>query len=181
MNLILIIFKRYRGSVKSSNFVPEGIMEVLIKISENLGNNQKMCDFIFSPKNNIINDCIKFFVRNNKCYVLVMQFLLNIFEYKNYNEIENIKANDIIKCFSDALDSKQNEVTNKSIYCLGKLIEIHDKKKYNIDLILKYEENHVVEKLNLLSLNSNNISISEEENPEILVANIEAIIKEKEK
>ena len=48
--------------------------------------------------------------------MLVMQFLLNIFEYKNYNEIENIKAIDIIKCFTHALDSKQNEVTNKSIF-----------------------------------------------------------------
>ena len=65
MNLILIIFKRYRGSVKSSNFIPEGIMEVLLKMSENLDNNQKKYDFIFSPKNNIINDCIKFYIRNN--------------------------------------------------------------------------------------------------------------------
>ncbi len=179
-NLILIIFKRYRSSVKYSELVPEGIMEVLVKISENLENNQKMCDFIFCPKNSIINDCIKFYVRNNQCYMLVMQMLLNIFEFKNYNEIEGVNINDIIKCFADALDSKQNEVSNKSVYCLKKLLDINRQKKYNIDLIFKYEENHVVEKLNLLSLNKNNNYVSEEENPENLINTIESKIKEQD-
>ena len=89
--------------------------------------------------------------------------------------------NNVIKCFVNGLDSKEKEVCTKSVYCLGKLIEIQNKKHYNFDLILKYEENHVTEKLNLLSLNQNFQSICEEENAEELLKYIESKIKESEK
>lgn len=181
INLFLLLFKNHRGTVRYAELVPLGIMEFLLKLSENIDNNKKISDIIFSTQNNIINDCIKFYIRNNQCYVLVMQFLLNIFEYKDFNDIENVNFNNVIKCFVDGLDSKEKEVYNKSVYCLGKLIEIQNKKHYNFDLLLKYEENHVIEKLNLLSLNKNNQSISEEENAEILLKYIESKIKESEK
>ena len=154
MNLILIFFKNYRSSVKYCELVPESIMKCIVKLSEILNNNKKAYDFIFSQ--NIINDCIKFYVRNNQSYVLVLEFLVNVFEFKNFNDIENINFSNVIKCFTDGLDSKDKEVVNKSIMSLGKLIEINHVKKYNIDLILKYEENHVPEKLNSLILNEEN-------------------------
>jgi hypothetical protein len=180
-NLILLNFKKYRSSVQFTEEVPNGIMTVLLKISENLEGNQKMADFIFCSKNNIINDCIKFYVRNNKCYELVMQFLLNIFEYKNYYKIENVNPDNIIQCFVNGLDSKDREICNKSIYCISKMIDIQNMKKYNIDLILKYEEYNVVEKLNSLLLNTDIINISEEEKVEYLIKYIETKIKEQDK
>lgn len=181
INLFLLLFKNHRSTVRYAEQVPLGIMEFLLKLSENIDNNKKTCDVIFSTQNNIINDCIKFYVRNNKCYVLVMQFLLNIFEFKDFNDIENVDFNNVIKCFVNGLDSKEKEVCTKSVYCLGKLIEIQNRKHYNFDLILKYEENHVTEKLNLLSLNQNFQSICEEENAEELLKYIESKIKESEK
>ena len=181
INLFLLLFKNHRSTVRYAEQVPLGIMEFLLKLSENIDNNKKAGDVIFSTQNNIINDCIKFYVRNNKCYVLVMQFLLNIFEFKDFNDIENVDFNNVIKCFVNGLDSKEKEVCTKSVYCLGKLIEIQNKKHYNFDLILKYEENHVTEKLNLLSLNQNFQSICEEENAEELLKYIESKIKESEK
>ena len=54
-------------------------------------------------------------------------------------------------------------------------------KKYNIDLILKYEECNVVEKLNSLLLNTDILNISEEEKVEYLIKYIETKIKEQDK
>ena len=176
MNLILIFFKNYRSSVKYSELVPESIMKCILKLSEILNNNQKAYDFIFSQ--NIINDCIKFYVRNNQCYVLVLGFLVNVFEVKNFNDIENLNFNNIIKCFTDGLESKDKEVINQSIISLGKLIEINHVKRYKIDLFLKYEENHVPEKLNSLILNEENAYAKR--NAETLLNIIENNIKEEE-
>ena len=176
MNLLLIFFKNYRSSVKYSEIVPESIMKCILKLSENLNNNQKVYDFIFSQ--NIINDCIKFYVRNNECYALVLGFLVNVFEVKNFSDIENINLNNVIKCFTDALESKDKEVVNQSIISLGKLIEINHVKKYKIDLILKYEENQVPEKLNSLILNGENAY--SKRNAETLLNIIENKIKEEE-
>jgi hypothetical protein len=180
MSLFLKFFKDYRGYTRASDIVPTPIMEFLVKLSENMEKDKKMYDFILSTKNNIINDCIKFYVRNNSCYILVMQFLINIFDVINFNEIENVKFNDVIKCLVDGLQSQEREVNNKSVYCLGKMIEINNRKKYNIDLIFKFEENQTVEKLDTLILNKKN-SISEDENAEELKKYIESKIKEEEK
>ena len=180
MSLFLKFFKDYRGYTRASDIVPTPIMEFLVKLSENMDKDKKMYDFILSTKNNIINDCIKFYVRNNNCYILVMQFLINIFDVINFNEIENVKFNDVIKCLVDGLQSQEREVNNKSVYCLGKMIEINNRKKYNIDLIFKLEENQTVEKLDTLILNKKN-SISEDENAEELKKYIENKIKEEEK
>ena len=174
MNLILIFFQNYRTSVKYSELVPETIMKCILKISENINNNKKAYDFIFSQ--NIINDCIKFYVRNNQCYILVLEFLLNVFEVTNFNNIENINLNNVIKCFTDGLVSEDKEVVNKSIISLGKLIEINQIKRYKIDLILKLEENQVPEKLNSLILNMEN-DIAKR-NAETLLNIIENKIKE---
>ena len=173
LNLILIFFKNYRSSVKYTELVPLSIMKLILKLSENLNKDKKVKDFIFTQ--NIINDCIKFYVRNNKCYALVMEFLLNVFEVKNFIDIGNININDVIKCFSDGLESKDKEVVNKSIICLGKLIEIKEKNNYNIDLILKFEENQVSEKLNFLILNTKGI-----ENAKTLLDFIKIKMKEDE-
>ena len=180
MNLVLKFFMDYRGYTRISDIVPTPLMEFLVKLSENMNKDKKIYDFILSTKNNIINNCIKFYVRNNNCYILVLQFLINIFEVKNYDEIENVKFNDVLKCFVDGLENTEREINNKSVYCLGKLIEINNRKKYNIDLILKFEENQVVEKLNDLILNKKN-SINEDENAEELIKYIENKINEEEK
>ena len=172
MNLIYKLFMDYRGYVKTSEQVPLSIMEFLVKLSENLSKDKKIYDFILSAKNKIINNCIKFYVRNNNCYILVMQFLINIFEVSNFEQIENVSLNDVIKCFVDGLVNNERQVNNKSVYCLGKLIEINNKKNYNIDLILKFEENQVIEKLNTLILNKQT-SISEDESAEELLKYIE--------
>ena len=175
LNLITIFFKNYRSSVKYSELVPLSIMKLILKISENLNKDKKAKDFIFSQS--IINDCIKFYVRNNKCHVLVMEFLLNVFEEKNFIDIEKINLDDVIKCFSGGLESKDKEVVNKSIICLGKLIEIKEKNNYHIDLLLKYEENQVPEKLNFIILNN---SGDEKQNAETLLNFIKNKIKEDE-
>ena len=180
MDLIYKIFRNYRGTVSKSEEVPLTIMGFFLKLSENL-NIKEVYNFIFDPKKTIINDCIKFYVRNNKCYVLVMQFLINIFEFKNFNEIEKVNINDVIKCIINGLDIQDREVNNKSVNCLGKMIEININREYNIDLILKYEENQVVEKLNLLILNNKNNNKMEEDNIEELLKYIENKIKEEEK
>ena len=180
MNLMYKFFMEYRGFVRQSETVPIPLMEFLVRLSLGINFSQKIYDFILSPKNNIINNCMKFYVRNDHCYILVMQFLINIFEAKNFNEIENVKLNDIIKCIVDGLENKDKSVNNKSVYSLGKFLEINAKKKYNIDLLLKYEENKVVEKLNSLILNNKN-SITEEENAEELLKYIENKINEEEK
>lgn len=180
MNLFFKFFMDYRGYTKISDIVPAPIMEFLVKLSEEMNNNKKIYDFILSTKNNIINNCIKFYVRNNSCYILVMQFLINIFEVKNFDNIENVKFNDVLKCLVDGLESKEIEINNKSVYCLGKMIEINNRNRYNIDLILKYEENQVVEKLKELILNKKNC-ITEGENAEELIKYIESKIKEEEK
>jgi hypothetical protein len=58
------------------------------------------------------------------------------------------------------------------------LIEINHVKKYKIDLILKYEENQVPEKLNSLILNGENAYAKR--NAETLLNIIENKIKEEE-
>ena len=175
LNLILIFFKNYRSSVKYTELVPLSIMKLMLQLSEYLNKDKKVKDFIFSQ--NIINDCIKFYVRNIKCHVLVMEFLLIVFEEKNFNDIEKINLDDVIKCFTGGLESRDKEVVNKSIICLGKLLEIKAKNNYNIDLMLKYEENHVLEKLNLIILNNRGI---EKQNAETLLHFIKNKIKEDE-
>ena len=109
-----------------------------------------------------------------------MKFLVHIFAFKNFTEIENLDLNTVIKCFVDGLESKDLEVVKKSVYYLGIMLEIQKKNQYKIDLILKYEENQVVEKLNLLTLNKNN-NIGEVENAELLLNYIENEIKKEEK
>ena len=99
-----------------------------MKLSESLSKDKKIYDFILFQKNKIINNCIKFYVRNNNCYILVMQFLINIFEVLNFEQIENVSLNDVIKCFVDGLVNNEIQVNNKSVYCLGKLIEINNNK-----------------------------------------------------
>ena len=180
MDLFFKFFMDYRGYTRKSDIVPIPIMEFLVKLSENMNKEKKIYDFILSTKNNFINNCIKFYVRNNSCYVLVMQFLINIFEVINFDEIENVKFNDVLKCFVDGLESKDREVNNKSVYCLTKMVEINNSKKYDIDLILKFEENQVLEKLEGLVLNKRN-SISEDESAEELIKYIENKNKEEEK
>lgn len=179
MSLILKFFKNYRASVRYTEMVPLAIMQFFVKLSEYINQNKKIYDFIFSPQN-IINDCIKFYTRNNNCYILVMKFLVHIFAFKNFTEIENLDLNTVIKCFVDGLESKDLEVVKKSVYYLGIMLEIQKKNQYKIDLILKYEENQVVEKLNLLTLNKNN-NIGEVENAELLLNYIENEIKKEEK
>jgi hypothetical protein len=175
LNLILIFFKNYRSSVKYTELVPLSIMKLILKLSENLNRDKKVKDFIFSQS--IINDCIKFYVRNNKCHVLVMEILLIVFEEKNFVDIENINLDDVIKCFIDGLESRDKEVINKSIICLGKLMEIKEKNNYNINLLLKYEENHVLEKLNFIILNNRE---NEKQHAETLLNYIKNKIKEDE-
>ena len=58
-----------------------------------------------------------------------------------------------------------------------KIIEINNRKKYNIDWLKYYEVNQVLEKLKTLVLNKNYQNISEEENAEDLIAYIENAIK----
>jgi hypothetical protein len=177
MKLIYKFFMEYRGFVRTTEVVPVPIMEFLVKLSEYINDNKKIYDFFLSSNNNIINNSIKFYVRNNRCYILVMQFLVNIFEAKKFDEIQNVELNNVIKCIVDGLVNNEKDVNNKSVYCLGKLLEINNKKNYGIDLILKYEENQVIEKLNSLILNNKN-SISEDENAEELLKYIENKINE---
>lgn len=180
MNLIFKFFNNYRGTVRNNQIVPIGIMEFILKLSENINYKESIYNFIFDPKNNIINDCIKFYTRNNDCYLLVLEFLVNIFEFKNIKEIENVDINKIIKCFGDALEISDKNINNKSIKCLVKIIEINIKKSYKIDLILKFEENHIVEKLNLLILNKS-LDNWQEKMAEEIISYIEGKIKEEEK
>ena len=180
MNLMYKFFMEYRGFVRTTEVVPVPIMEFFVKLSEYINDNKKIYDFFLLTNNNIINNSMKFYVRNNKCYILVMQFLINIFEAKNFEEVQSIEFNDVIKCIVDGLANNEKNVNNKSVYCLGKLLEINNKKNYGINLILKYEENQVIEKLNSLILN-NKDSISEEENAEDLIKYIENKIKEEDK
>jgi hypothetical protein len=69
MSLFLKFFKDYRGYTRASDIVPTPIMEFLVKLSENMEKDKQMYDFILSTKNNTINVCIKFYVRNNSCYI----------------------------------------------------------------------------------------------------------------
>ena len=182
-DIILLFFKffqNYRGTVRSDKKVPTAIMKFLLKLSEKINCSEKIYNFIFYSENNIINDCIKFYSRNNECYVLVLEFLVNIFEVKNPNEIENVGFNKILKCFRDALEIKDKSVINTSVNCLAKIIEISNRKNYNIDLLLKFEENHIIEKLNLLILNKL-LNNSEEKIAEEIIKYIENRIKEEEK
>ena len=106
-----------------------------------------------------------------------MEILLIVFEEKNFVDIENINLDNVIKCFIIGLESRDKEVVNKSIICLGKLVEIKEKNNYNINLLLKYEENHVIEKLNFIILNNRE---NEKQHAETLLNYIKNKIKEDE-
>ena len=175
--LIYKLFKDYRFHVRYSETVPINIMKLFVSFSENIDKDKNISDFIFSPDNNIIFICYKYYVKNDACYVKVMQFLLNIFEVKNFDEIEKIKFEGLIKCITDGLESNCKEVNSKSVYCIGKIIEIIGRKKYNIDLVKFLELYEVLEKLKNLVMNKNYQNISEDENAEELINYIESMIK----
>ena len=155
-------------------------MDLLITFAENLSKEPKLPEFIFSPQRNIINKCVRSYVRNDECYVRVNQFLINIFEYKNFEEIPNIITANLIKCIVNGLDSDFLELNSKSIYCLKKLIEIKNKKNYNIDLVRYFYENNTLEKVEKLVLNKNYKNISEEENADDLIEELKNMFKEDE-
>ena len=175
--LIYKLFKDYRFHVRYSETVPINIMKLFVSFSENIDKDKNISDFIFSPDNNIIFICYKYYVKNDACYVKVMQFLLNIFEVKNFDEIEKIKFEGLIKCITDGLESNCKEVNSKSVYCIGKIIEIIGRKKYNIDLVKFLELYEVLEKLKNLVMNKNYQNMSEDENAEELINYIESMIK----
>ena len=152
-------------------------MDLLVRFSENIYNDERIYKFMILPERNILFYCIKFYAKSNTCFVKVMQILINIFEVKNFDDIENIKNEKLIKCISEGLEIENVEVNRKSVYCLGKIIEINGRKKYNIDLLKYFEINHTLENLKNLVLNKNYKSIAEEENAEDLIAYIENMIK----
>ena len=82
--MIYKLFKDYRFHVRYSETVPINIMKLFVSFSENIDKDKNISDFIFSPDNNIIFICYKYYVKNDACYVKVMQFLLNIFVSCNF-------------------------------------------------------------------------------------------------
>ena len=177
IDLIYIFFKNYRYTAKYNDQIPSIIMDLLVRFSENIYNDERIYKFMILPERNILFYCIKFYAKSNTCFVKVMQILINIFEVKNFDDIENIKNEKLIKCISEGLEIENVEVNRKSVYCLGKIIEINGRKKYNIDLLKYFEINHTLENLKNLVLNKNYKSIAEEENAEDLIAYIENMIK----
>ena len=179
MALISTLFFNYRTSITSSE-VPSSIMNLFVSLSENISQDERIYNFLIAPGNKIILSCIRIYVRNKICYIKVMQFLINIFEAKNFDELENVKFQNVIKCIADGLEHEEIQVNSKSVYCLKKIIEINNRKKYNLDLLRHFEENHVLEKLKTLVLNKNYDNISEEENADDLIAYIEDMIKKED-
>ena len=85
VELIYTLFKNYKFTNKFSDEVPNNIMNLLVSLSENLKKDEKIYNFIFSLERDIIFICIKYYTKNNTCYVKILQLLNNIFKIKNLN------------------------------------------------------------------------------------------------
>ena len=177
-NLMIIFFYNYRANIRRAEFVPKSIMRFIKQLPKFSKNNINIYYIIYEDKRNLINNCLKFYVRTNECYIEVMEFLVNIFEVENFCNLKSTSLDDIIKCFANGLDSNDINVINYAGYYMKRLIEIKNYKKYNIDLLLKYEENHVLEKLNKLILNNNNKNLNNDVYE--LLNTLETIIKSEE-
>ena len=177
MELIYTLFKNYRYTVRFNDIVPVNIIELFIRFSENMLCDERIYNFLTSPEKNILFTCIKFYVKNKVCYAKIIQLLVNVFEVKNFDEFEKIKNETVIKCIAEGLVHEFSDVNRKSVYGLMKIIEINNRKKYNIDWLKYYEVNQVLDNLKNLVLNKNYQNISEEENAEDLIAYIENAIK----
>lgn len=180
VELVYTLFKNFKFTVKYSDIVPVNIMDLLVSLSENITKDEKIYNFIFSPERNIIYDCVKCYVKNNDCYIRVLQFLVNIFEVKNFSDNEKVKFADVMNCISNGLEIENNALNSKSVYCVRKIMEINAKNNYGIDLYKYFVTNNILEKLKNLVLNKNYSNISEEENADELISIIENMIKAEE-
>ena len=180
VELVYTLFKNFKFTVKYSDIVPVNIMDLLVSLSENITKDEKIYNFIFSPERNIIYDCVKCYVKNNDCYARVLQFLINIFEVKNFSDNEKVKFADVMNCISNGLEIENNALNSKSVYCVRKIMEINAKNNYGIDLYKYFVTNNILEKLKNLVLNKNYSNISEEENADELISIIENMIKSEE-
>ena len=180
VELVYTLFKNFKFTVKYSDIVPVNIMDLLVSLSENITKDEKIYNFIFSPERNIIYDCVKCYVKNNDCYARVLQFLVNIFEVKNFSDNEKVKFADVMNCISNGLEIENNALNSKSVYCVRKIMEINAKNNYGIDLYKYFVTNNILEKLKNLVLNKNYSNISEEENADELISIIENMIKSEE-
>ena len=180
VELVYTLFKNFKFTVKYSDIVPVNIMDLLVSLSENITKDEKIYNFIFSPERNIIYDCVKCYVKNNDCYIRVLQFLVNIFEVKNFSDNEKVKFADVMNCISNGLEIENNALNSKSVYCVRKIMEINAKNNYGIDLYKYFVTNNILEKLKNLVLNKNYSNISEEENADELISIIENMIKSEE-
>ena len=180
VELVYTLFKNFKFTVKYSDIVPVNIMDLLVSLSENITKDEKIYNFIFSPERNIIYDCVKCYVKNNDCYIRVLQFLINIFEVKNFDDNEKVKFADVMNCISNGLEIENNALNSKSVYCVRKIMEINAKNNYGIDLYKYFVTNNILEKLKNLVLNKNYSNISEEENADELISIIENMIKSEE-
>ena len=180
VELVYTLFKNFKFTVKYSDIVPVNIMDLLVSLSENTTKDEKIYNFIFSPERNIIYDCVKCYVKNNDCYIRVLQFLVNIFEVKNFSDNEKVKFADVMNCISNGLEIENNALNSKSVYCVRKIMEINAKNNYGIDLYKYFVTNNILEKLKNLVLNKNYSNISEEENADELISIIENMIKSEE-
>ena len=180
VELVYTLFKNFKFTVKYSDIVPVNIMDLLVSLSENITKDEKIYNFIFSPERNIIYDCVKCYVKNNDCYSRVLQFLINIFEVKNFDDNEKVKFADVMNCISNGLEIENNALNSKSVYCVRKIMEINAKNNYGIDLYKYFVTNNILEKLKNLVLNKNYSNISEEENADELISIIENMIKSEE-
>ena len=180
VELVYTLFKNFKFTVKYSDIVPVNIMDLLVSLSENITKDEKIYNFIFSPERNIIYDCVKCYVKNNDCYIRVLQFLVNIFEVKNFSDTEKVKFADVMNCISNGLEIENNALNSKSVYCVRKIMEINAKNNYGIDLYKYFVTNNILEKLKNLVLNKNYSNISEEENADELISIIENMIKSEE-
>ena len=180
VELVYTLFKNFKFTVKYSDIVPVNIMDLLVSLSENITKDEKIYNFIFSPERNIIYDCVKCYVKNNDCYIRVLQFLINIFEVKNFSDNEKVKFADVMNCISNGLEIENNALNSKSVYCVRKIMEINAKNNYGIDLYKYFVTNNILEKLKNLVLNKNYSNISEEENADELISIIENMIKAEE-
>ena len=180
VELVYTLFKNFKFTVKYSDIVPVNIMDLLVSLSENITKDEKIYNFIFSPERNIIYDCVKCYVKNNDCYIRVLQFLVNIFEVKNFSDNEKVKFADVMNCISNGLEIENNALNSKSVYCVRKIMEINAKNNYGIDLYKYFVTNNILEKLRNLVLNKNYSNISEEENADELISIIENMIKSEE-
>ena len=180
VELVYTLFKNFKFTVKYSDIVPVNIMDLLVSLSENITKDEKIYNFIFSPERNIIYDCVKCYVKKNDCYSRVLQFLINIFEVKNFGDNEKVKFADVMNCISNGLEIENNALNSKSVYCVRKIMEINAKNNYGIDLYKYFVTNNILEKLKNLVLNKNYSNISEEENADELISIIENMIKAEE-